>query len=51
MQPLVARCHLALGKLHRALGKTASADEHIAAATQQFRQMGMAYWLERAGAL
>jgi len=50
MQPLVARCHLALGKLHRALGKTASADEHIAAATQQFRQMGMAYWLERAGA-
>ena len=50
MQPLVARCHLELGRLHRRRGKAATAVEHFAAATQLFDQMGMALWLARARA-
>jgi class 3 adenylate cyclase/tetratricopeptide (TPR) repeat protein len=48
MQPLVARCHLELGKLHRRHGKAASAADHIAAARRLFEQMAMGLWLERA---
>ena len=50
MQPLVAQCHLDLGKLHRRRGTLGPAKEHVATASGLFRQMGMTYWLERAGA-
>ena len=46
MRPLVAHCHLGLGKLYRRTGKSEQA--HLAAATAMYREMDMAYWLRRA---
>jgi len=48
MRPLVAHCHLGLGKLYRRTGKRTESDEHLEAATTMYRDMGMTYWLERA---
>ncbi len=48
MRPLVAHCHLGLAKLHRRMGKRTESDEHFAAATSMYREMGMTYWLEKA---
>ncbi len=50
MRPLVAHCHLGLGKIYRRTGKRDEADEHFAAATSMYREMGMTYWLEQAEA-
>jgi hypothetical protein len=50
MRPLVAHCHLGLGKLYRRTGQGEQAQEHLAAATTMYRDMGMTYWLEEAGA-
>ncbi len=50
MRPLVAHCHRGLGTL---FGRTASrelADEHLSTATEMYREMGMAFWLEKADA-
>jgi tetratricopeptide (TPR) repeat protein len=49
MHPLVAHCHLGLGKLYRRTGDRAKADEHLASATAMYREMDMAFWLERGG--
>ena len=49
MRPLIAHCHLGLGKLYRRTGKRQEA-EHLATATTMYREMDMAYWLERAEA-
>jgi tetratricopeptide (TPR) repeat protein len=48
MRPLVAHCHLGLGKLYRRTGKRESAQEHLTTATTMYREMGMTYWLEQA---
>jgi class 3 adenylate cyclase/DNA-binding SARP family transcriptional activator len=48
MRPLVAHCHLGLGKLYRRTGKREQAQEHVATATTMYRDMGMTYWLEQA---
>jgi len=48
MRPLVAHCHLGLGKLYRRTGKREQAEEHLTAATKMYREMDMAYWLEKA---
>jgi tetratricopeptide (TPR) repeat protein len=48
MRPLVAHCHLGLGKLYRRTGKREQAQEHITTATTMYREMGMTYWLEQA---
>jgi class 3 adenylate cyclase/tetratricopeptide (TPR) repeat protein len=48
MRPLVAHCHLGLGKLYRRIGKRQEAQKHLATATSMYREMGMAYWLEKA---
>ena len=48
MRPLVATCHLGLGKLYRRTGKHEQAQEHLTTATTMFREMGMTYWLEQA---
>jgi class 3 adenylate cyclase/tetratricopeptide (TPR) repeat protein len=50
MRPLVADCHLALGKLYRRTGKREQAQEHLTTATTMYREMGMTYWLEKAEA-
>jgi len=48
MRPLVAHCHLGLGKLYRRTGKREQAQEHLATATTMHREMGMQFWLARA---
>jgi class 3 adenylate cyclase/tetratricopeptide (TPR) repeat protein len=48
MRPLVAHCHLGLGKLYRRTGKREQAQEHLTTATTMYRAMGMTYWLEQA---
>jgi hypothetical protein len=50
MRPLVARCHLGLGKLARRMGKQQVAQEHLSAAATMCREMGMRFWLEQAEA-
>jgi hypothetical protein len=50
MRPLIAHCHLGLGKLHRRTGKREQAQEHLTTATTMYREMGMTYWLEKAEA-
>jgi tetratricopeptide (TPR) repeat protein len=50
MRPLVAHCHLGLGKLYRRIGTREQAQEHVATATTMYRDMGMTYWLEQAEA-
>jgi hypothetical protein len=48
MRPLVAHCHLGLGKLYFRTDKREQAREHLATATTMYREMGMTYWLEKA---
>jgi hypothetical protein len=48
--PLVAACHLGLGKLCRRTDKREQAREHLTTATTMYRDMGMTYWLEKAEA-
>ena len=48
--PLVAHCHLGLGKLHGRAGKREQAREHLTTATTMYREMDMKYWLEQAAA-
>jgi tetratricopeptide (TPR) repeat protein len=50
MRPLVAHCHLGLGKLYRSTGKRDQAQEHLTTATTMYREMDMRFWLERAEA-
>jgi class 3 adenylate cyclase/tetratricopeptide (TPR) repeat protein len=49
MRPLVAHCHLGLGKLYRRTGKCEQAQEQFATATTMYRDMDMRFWLEQAG--
>jgi len=39
MRPLVAHCHLGLGKLYRRKGKRDQAQEHLTTATTMYREM------------
>jgi tetratricopeptide (TPR) repeat protein len=50
MRPLVAHCHLGLGKLFQRSGSRQEAQEHLATAMTMYREMGMTYWLEQAEA-
>ncbi len=50
MRPLMAHCHLGLGKLSRRTGDPATAQEHLAAAATLYREMDMGFWLEQAEA-
>jgi tetratricopeptide (TPR) repeat protein len=50
MRPLVAHCHLGLGKLYHRTDKREQAREHLANAATMYRDMGMTYWLEKAEA-
>ena len=48
MRPLVAHCHLGLGKLCRRTGKPHRSHEHLTRATTMYLDMDMRFWLERA---
>lgn len=52
MRPIVAHCHLGLGKLYRHQGgyrdARGRADEHLTTATTMYREMGMRFWQEQA---
>jgi class 3 adenylate cyclase/tetratricopeptide (TPR) repeat protein len=50
MWPLVAHCHLGLGKLYRRTDKSEEARAHLATATTMYREMEMRFWLEQAEA-
>jgi class 3 adenylate cyclase/tetratricopeptide (TPR) repeat protein len=48
LRPLVAHCHLGLGKLYRRTAQREQAQEHLTTATAMYREMDMTYWLEKA---
>jgi uncharacterized protein HemY len=50
MRPLVAHCHLGLGKLYRRTGQRDQAQERLTTAMTTYREMGMTYWLAQAEA-
>jgi hypothetical protein len=48
MRPLVAHCHLGLGKLYRRTGDGAKAEEHLRTARTMYREMEMSFYLTQA---
>jgi hypothetical protein len=50
MRPLMAHCHLGLGRLCLRTDKRHAALEHLDKAMTMYYQMGMPYWLARAEA-
>jgi tetratricopeptide (TPR) repeat protein len=47
MLPLVAHCHLGLGKLYRRMGKREhAARENLTFATTMYRELHMGFWLK-----
>jgi tetratricopeptide (TPR) repeat protein len=50
MRPLVAHCHLGLGKLYRRTSDGAKADEQLTTAATMYREMDMGFWLQKAEA-
>jgi sugar phosphate isomerase/epimerase len=48
MRPLIAHCHLGLGKHYQRTDKREQAQEHLSTATTMYGDMGMTYWLEKA---
>jgi len=50
MRPLVAHCHLGLGKLYRRTEKPEQAHEHLTTALSMYREMDMRFYLKQAEA-
>jgi DNA-binding SARP family transcriptional activator len=50
MRPLVAHCHVSIGRLYRRTGRLQEAHDHLATATTMFREMELTYYLEQAEA-
>jgi tetratricopeptide (TPR) repeat protein len=50
MRPLVAHCHLSLGKLYTTLGRRVEARTPLSAAVELYRAMEMMFWLPQAEA-
>ena len=48
MRPLIAHCHLGLGKLYHRAGKREEAHKYLTTATTMYGEMDMRFWLERA---
>jgi tetratricopeptide (TPR) repeat protein len=48
MRPLIAHCHLGLGKLCRRTGQREQALEHLRMAATMYGDMAMAPWIEQA---
>jgi tetratricopeptide (TPR) repeat protein len=49
-RPLLAHCHTGLARLYGNTEKREQAKQHLETATTMYRDMGMTYWLEKAGA-
>ena len=50
MRPLIAHCHLGLGRLYQGTGEPKRATEHFSTAATMYRDLDMSFWLERAEA-
>jgi class 3 adenylate cyclase/tetratricopeptide (TPR) repeat protein len=50
MHPLVAHCHLGLGKLYLRAGNMEHARKNLTTATTMYREMDMDFWLDQVGA-
>jgi hypothetical protein len=50
MRPVVAHCHLGLGRLHRRSGNPERARQHLIAAKDMYGGMGMGFWLTQVDA-
>jgi tetratricopeptide (TPR) repeat protein len=50
MRPLVAHCHLGLGRLYSRAGQHEQAREHLTTATTMYREMDMQFWRDQAEA-
>jgi tetratricopeptide (TPR) repeat protein len=50
MRPLIAHCHVGMGKLYQRIGSRQQAEEHLTTATTMMREMEMGLWLEKAEA-
>jgi class 3 adenylate cyclase/tetratricopeptide (TPR) repeat protein len=48
MRPLIAHCHLGLGRLYTAMGKREQAREHLGTAGVMYRELDMPFWLAQA---
>ena len=47
MRPLIAHCHLGLGKLYRRTGEGEQTELHLRIAATLYRDMDMGFWLEQ----
>jgi tetratricopeptide (TPR) repeat protein len=47
MSPLVAHCHVGLGKLYRQKSNPEQASEHFCTASAMYREMEMTFWTEQ----
>jgi hypothetical protein len=50
LRPLLARCHLSIGRLYRRMRQRQQAEESLGVARAMFREMDMRFWLEQAEA-
>ena len=50
MRPLLAHCHLGLGRLHKRAGEQEAARTHLVTALHLYRDMDMRHWLPQAEA-
>jgi hypothetical protein len=50
MRPLVAHCHLGLGRLHARAGRRKQAARHLGTAAAMYRDTDMRVWLEQSAA-
>jgi hypothetical protein len=48
MRPLIAHCHLGLGRLAGRTGDGEKARHHLTTAAAMYRDMGMDFWLAQA---
>ena len=48
MRPLVAHCHVGLGRLYQRTGQPEQAQEHLTTARVMYGEMGMWFWLDKA---
>jgi DNA-binding SARP family transcriptional activator len=51
MRPLVAHCHLGLGKLYRHTGKRVQAQHHLTTSSTLYSEMEMPFWLDQTEAV
>jgi hypothetical protein len=50
MRPLIAHCHLGLGKLFRRMNNREQTHEHLTTAATMYREMDTQFWPEQAEA-